>query len=108
MTRREELVAEEQRIDQLRLAAFKTNSGQDRQTYFDAVSKWFQDRHYRRLDRQEASVTVPRVTDNDRDEITVTLEGKELRWSYASDQERRTKMLCAREFVEGFCTGRQS
>jgi hypothetical protein len=48
----------------------------------------------------------PRVTDNDRDEITVTLDGKEIRgWSYASEQERRTKMLCAREFVEGFCTG---
>ena len=47
----------------------------------------------------------PRVIDNDRDEITVTLEGKEVRgWSYASDAERRTKMLAAREFVEGwFC-----
>jgi hypothetical protein len=59
--------------------------------------------------RQEVSVSAPRVTDNDRDEITITLDGKELRgWSYSSDQERRTKMLCAREFVEGFCTGRQS
>lgn len=54
-------------------------------------------------------VTVPRVTDNDCDEITVTLDGKEIRgWSYSSDDERRTKMLCAREFVEGFCTGRSS
>lgn len=49
----------------------------------------------------------PRVADNDRDEITVTLDGKELRgWSYSTDQERRVKMLCAREFVEGFCAGR--
>jgi len=55
-----------------------------------------------------SEVTVPRVSDNDRDEITVTLNGKELRgWSYSTDAERRTKMLCAREFVEGFCTGRQ-
>jgi hypothetical protein len=53
-------------------------------------------------------VTVPRVTDNDRGEITATLGGKELRgWSYSSDDERHTKMLCAREFVEGFCTRRQ-
>lgn len=51
----------------------------------------------------------PRVADNDRDEITVTLDGKQVRgWSYASDQERRTKMLCAREFVEGFYVGGQS
>lgn len=45
----------------------------------------------------------PRVTDNDKDEITVSLEGKELRgWSYANDAERRQKMLMAREFVEGW------
>lgn len=49
---------------------------------------------------------IPRVTDNDRDEITVTMNGKELRgWSYSSDQERRVKMLYAREFVEGYCAG---
>lgn len=46
----------------------------------------------------------PRVTDNDKDGITVTLNGRELRgWSYASDNERRQKMLQAREFVEGWC-----
>lgn len=51
----------------------------------------------------------PRVTDNDDGEITVTLDGKELRgWSYSSDDERRTKMLCAREYVEGWCDGRQA
>lgn len=50
----------------------------------------------------------PRVTDNDKDEITVSLDGRELRgWSYASDEERRTKMLCAREYVEGWCDARQ-
>ncbi len=51
---------------------------------------------------------VPRVTDNDKDEIIVTLDGKELRgWSYASDTERRQKMLQAREYVEGWCDGRR-
>lgn len=50
---------------------------------------------------------TPRVTDNDRGEITVTLDGKEIRgWIYSSDQERRMKMLCAREFVEGYYTAR--
>ena len=46
---------------------------------------------------------TPRVVDNDRDEITVTLDGREIRgWSYASEAERRTKMLAAREFCEGW------
>lgn len=49
-------------------------------------------------------MTHPRITDNDRDEITATINGKEIRgWSYASEAERRTKMLAAREFVEGWC-----
>ena len=44
-----------------------------------------------------------RLTDNDRDEITVTLAGKEIRgWSYFNQDERRTKMKMAREFVEGW------
>jgi len=46
----------------------------------------------------------PKVYDNDRDEVTVKLDGQELRgWSYANDNERRIKMLCAREYVEGWC-----
>lgn len=45
----------------------------------------------------------PRVIDDDDGEITVVLGGRELRgWSYADDAERRTKMLCAREYVEGW------
>lgn len=49
----------------------------------------------------------PRVTDNDKGDITVAISGKELRgWSYASDTERRQKMVQAREFVEGWCDGR--
>lgn len=47
---------------------------------------------------------TPRVTDNDKDEITVSLEGKELRgWSYANEAERRQKMQMAHEYVEGWC-----
>lgn len=50
----------------------------------------------------------PRVTDNDAGEITVALEGRELRgWSYANDGERRQKMLLAREYVEGWGDGRE-
>ena len=49
----------------------------------------------------------PRLTDNDHGEITVALNGKELRgWSYKDDVERRIKMLAAREYVEGYCDGR--
>ena len=44
-----------------------------------------------------------KVIDNDLDEITVTLDRKEIRgWSYKDDAERRVKMLAAREFVEGW------
>jgi hypothetical protein len=51
-------------------------------------------------------MTTPRVKDNDRDEITVTLDGKEIRgWSYENEAERRVKMLLAREFVEGWFQG---
>lgn len=50
-----------------------------------------------------AKEASPRVIDNDRDEITVTLGGKELRgWSYRDEAERRVKMLAAREFCEGW------
>lgn len=38
---------EEAEIDRLRLAAFQTNSNEDKAAYYLAVSKWFQDRHYR-------------------------------------------------------------
>lgn len=45
----------------------------------------------------------PKVVDNDKDEITVMDGDKEIRgWSYANDTERRVKMLCAHEFVEGW------
>ena len=51
----------------------------------------------------------PRVIDNDKDEITVNLDGRELRgWSYANDAERRHKMVQAREYVEGWCDGQEA
>lgn len=44
-----------------------------------------------------------KVIDNDTGEISVSRDDTELRgWSYASPQERRTKMLAAREYVEGW------
>lgn len=45
---------EEFAIDKLRFRAFHTNSDTDRQAYFDAVSKWFQDRHIRRMNAERA------------------------------------------------------
>ena len=45
----------------------------------------------------------PRVVDNDRDEITVTFDGTEIRgWSYKDEAERRKKIFGAREFCEGW------
>jgi hypothetical protein len=45
----------------------------------------------------------PRIIDFDDGEITVRLDGEKLRgWSYRDDAERRTKMLLAREYVEGW------
>lgn len=49
----------------------------------------------------------PRLIDFDDGEISVRLDGKELRgWSYKDDSERRMKMFAAREYVEGWCDGR--
>lgn len=51
-------------------------------------------------------MTDLRVKDNDRDEITIMDGDRQVRgWSYANEQERRVKMLCAREFVEGCYQG---
>jgi hypothetical protein len=53
-------------------------------------------------------MTNPRLSDNDAGEITVALNGRELRgWSYKDDNERRAKMFSAREYVEGWCDGRE-
>ena len=57
----------------------------------------------------ELADTQPRVTDDDKSEINVTFRGRKLRgWSYKDDTERRTKMLWAREYVEGWCDGRET
>jgi len=48
---------------------------------------------------------TPKVIDNDNDkgDITVEVFGKEVRgWSYKDDAERRTKMLAAHEYAEGW------
>jgi hypothetical protein len=51
----------------------------------------------------------PRLIDNDAGEITVSINGAEVRgWSYQNDSERRLKMLVAREFVEGWYEGYSS
>ncbi len=51
-----------------------------------------------------AEAAHPRVIDNDRDEIIITMDDKELRgWSYSSEYERREKMRRAREYIEGWC-----
>lgn len=53
--------------------------------------------------------TQPRVVDDDAGEILVSFDGAELRgWSYKDDAERRIKMLAAREYVEGWCDGRDA
>lgn len=45
----------------------------------------------------------PKVIDNDRGEVTVEVFDKEVRgWSYKDDAERRTKMLAAHEYAEGW------
>ncbi len=50
--------------------------------------------------------TRPTVIDFDDGGISVRLDGKDLRvWEYRDDSERRIKMLCAREYVEGWCVG---
>ena len=51
--------------------------------------------------------TQPRVIDFDDGGISVRLDGKDLRvWEYRDEAEQRTKMLCAREYVEGWCDAR--
>lgn len=49
-------------------------------------------------------MTIPRITDDDLDTITVTLAGTVLQsWGYASEAERRAKMRHAHAFVDGWC-----
>lgn len=51
----------------------------------------------------------PRLIDFDDGEISVRLDGRELRgWSYKDDAERRMKMFAAREYIEGWCDGHEA
>lgn len=51
----------------------------------------------------------PRVTDNDNGTIRVTRAGEVLRaYDYEGEADRRHKMLLAREYVEGWCDGRDA
>jgi len=45
---------EEACIEDLRLQAFRTNDLGDREAYFEAASRWFQNRHFRRLNAHPA------------------------------------------------------
>jgi hypothetical protein len=62
----------EEQIDKLRIAAFKSNAEADRQAYFAAASKWFQDRHYRATARHTEVV--------DETGWLVELKGSEPMW----------------------------
>lgn len=57
------------------------------------------------VDLQLTRPKQPRVIDDDDGSITVEHPpGIELRaWTYDNEDERRKKMLCAREYVEGWC-----
>jgi hypothetical protein len=51
-------------------------------------------------------IARPRVTDNERGAIIATLDGRQVRaWSYQNADERRKKMMYAREYVEGWIEG---
>lgn len=55
------------------------------------------------------SDTQPRIYDDDIDTVIVTFRDVELRsWSYFNDREHHLKMLCARNYVEGWCDGRDA
>jgi hypothetical protein len=55
----------------------------------------------------EIKLNRPRVTDNDKGSIFITWQGKQIRgYSYQSDNERRMKMVYAREYIEGWVDGK--
>lgn len=52
------------------------------------------------------TANFPRLVDDDVSEITVSVNGVEIRgWSYASRDEQYLKIRMAREFCEGWHTG---
>ena len=49
----------------------------------------------------------PRVLDNDRGSVLIYWEGRQVRgYSYQNDEQRRLKMMYAREYIEGWCDGK--
>ena len=53
-----------------------------------------------------AMPNFPRLIDDDEGEITVTVNGVEIRgWSYTNRDEQYLKIRMAREFCEGWHTG---
>lgn len=72
-------------------------------------SKLVWDKGAQALKTVDPNPQQPRVIDFDDGEISVRFNGEEIRgWSYKDDAERRIKMLCAREYVEGWCDGREA
>ena len=54
-------------------------------------------------------MTLPKIVDNDRDEITAVFAGKEIRgWSYEDRDKHLAKMKMAHEFVEGYDQGQRT
>lgn len=52
---------------------------------------------------------MPKVTDNDKGLIHVSVNGHRVRdWIYANDADRRRMMSEARWYVEGWCDGRDA
>lgn len=46
---------------------------------------------------------TPKIIDDDEGEIRAEVDGKSVRsWEYWSELDRRAKMVCAREFAEGW------
>jgi len=46
----------------------------------------------------------PRITDDDNGSITIAYKREVLReWSYQTDDDRRRRMMYAREYLEGWC-----
>ncbi|WPM82760.1 hypothetical protein R5W60_16600 [Brucella pseudintermedia] len=84
-------------IDALRLKAFETNSDADRQAYFDAVSKWFQDRHIRRVNAERVPFLSVQGAVKAEQNITRPIVGIENRTAQEVFDIMRDRILSALE-----------
>ena len=58
------------------------------------------------MSRTHIGTTRPRVYDTDRGQVLIIYNGRQIRgWSYQNNDERRKKMMYAREYVEDWCDG---